>query len=64
MHQIDRLAEQVGSGTLLRDIPPRLRCQRCGEPPPAVLLCDGGGPSKCEVWLMGEARGGGEHATS
>jgi hypothetical protein len=34
--RVDRLADQVGEGTLLRDVLPRLRCQRCGDPPNAV----------------------------
>jgi hypothetical protein len=50
---VDRLAQQVGSGTLLRDVLPRLRCSRCGEAPQGVLLCDDGGPSRREVWLSG-----------
>jgi hypothetical protein len=41
--------DQVGSGTLLRDVLPRLRCQRCGDPPRAVKLSDGGGPAGREV---------------
>jgi hypothetical protein len=32
---------------------PRLRCQRCGDPPRAVKQSDGGGPAAREVWLTG-----------
>jgi hypothetical protein len=54
MLPIAELADQVGGGTLIRDVLPRLRCQRCGEPPRAVKLSDGGGPSALKVWLLGE----------
>jgi hypothetical protein len=57
--RVDQLAEQEGDGTLLADILPRLRCQRCEEPPQGVKLSDAGGPSGREVWLMGGARGAG-----
>lgn len=54
--KVDVLAAQLGSGTLLRDVVPRLRCQRCGEPPRGVLLSDDQGPSAREVWIVGDGR--------
>ncbi len=50
---VTRLIEQVGEAALFADVLPRLRCQRCGEAPPAVKLSEGGGPSAREVWVMG-----------
>jgi hypothetical protein len=53
--RVDQPAEQKGDGTLLRDVLPRLRCQRCGDSPWAVKLSDGGGPAGREVWVLGAA---------
>jgi hypothetical protein len=46
---VSELAAEVGGGTLLRGVLPRLRCQRCGEAPGAVKLSDDGGPAAREV---------------
>jgi hypothetical protein len=54
---VNELANQVGGGTLLRDVLPKLRCQKCGDPPKAVKMSDGGGPSAREVWLIGGPHG-------
>jgi hypothetical protein len=55
---IDDLVDQEGSGTLIRDVLPRLRCQRCGNRPHAVKLSDEGEPSAREVWVLdGPPRG-------
>jgi hypothetical protein len=54
--KVDALADQLGSGTLLRDVAPELRCNRCGDAPRAVLLSDGQGPSAREVWVVGAPR--------
>jgi hypothetical protein len=54
---VSELADRVGGDTLLRDILPWLRCQRCGDPPRAVKLSDGDGPAAREVWLLGAPRG-------
>jgi hypothetical protein len=47
------LASEMRADTLLRDVLPRLRCQKCGDPPQSVKLSPGGGPSEREVWLLG-----------
>jgi hypothetical protein len=44
----------AGAGTLLRDVLPRLRCEKCGEAPASVLLTDGGpAVSARRVWVLG-----------
>jgi hypothetical protein len=53
---VSELADRVSGGTLLRDMLPWLRCQRCGKAPSAMKLSDGDGPSAREVWLTGGPR--------
>jgi hypothetical protein len=49
---VNRLAGQVGDGMLLRDVLPRLRCHRCGEPPRAVKLSSAPPPAVASTSIL------------